>query len=546
MREMTKKVVGNGSMVCLIREFDWPATCLGSADEWPDVLLNAVNMILAAPIPMQLFWGPEFICIYNDAMVAALSDKHPASLGQSARAVWSEAWEVIGPQMESVLKDGKAYQFNDVLLPLLREGQLEDQYWSYSYSPMLSPDGTVAGVLDVAQNTTESFVGKEQLKRAAESIRRSEERFRLLTERATVGINIGDSTGSLTYMNKKLLDLLGYTVEDIASGRVRWDGLTPVKYADADKRALAQLKATGVATPYEKSYRAKDGHLVPVQIGATLIPALSPDAKEDDIAVFFVDLTEQKKIEAALMQSEKLGAVGKLASAISHDINNPLESITNVLFIVSNLPDLPQEAVDYIKVAERELARVSHVAAQTLRFHRLSTTGLKIHPDFVIEEILSLYESRLTNFKIEVKRDYRPDISLVCFEGDFRQVLNNVIRNAVDSLHGGGRLTIRTREATRWSSGIKGVRVTVADNGAGLSPEARDHIFDAFYTTKGIHGTGLGLWISCRIVHKHRGYIRAANAFGRSCGAVFQVWLPSELAPSAHEPWHDFKQEPSL
>ena len=547
MGEMIRgRIHGDCGMARHLRELDWSSSPLGPIDTWPDPLLTAVNMILCAPLPMQLFWGPELICLYNDAMAPAVSDKHPQSFGQPARQVWAEAWHMIGPQLEAVLAEGKVYRFDDVLLPLLKNGRMEEQYWTYSYSPIFDSEGTVIGVLDVAQDATESFTTREQVRQANEIMRRSEERFRLLADRATVGINIGDSTGAITYMNQTLLSLIGYTAEDIYEGRVRWNELTPEKYAAADQAAIAELKATGVATPYEKVYRAKDGHLVPVQLGAVAVPALSLTAIEEDYVVFSTDLTKQKKAEAALVQVEKLVAVGKLASAVSHEINNPLEAVTNVLFIVRRMPDLPQDAKDYLEVVDRELARVSQVAAQTLRFHRLSTTGLQVRPDQLMQEVLDLYASRLKNYSITVRRDYAPDVSLTCFEGDIRQVLNNLVGNAVDVMRQGGQLTIRTREATRWSTGARGVRITVADSGGGILAEARAHLFDAFFTTKGIHGTGLGLWICCRIVHKHRAFIRSYSAFGGGHGAVFQLWLPLELAPSAHEPWHDLAREPGL
>ena len=460
--------------------------------------------------------------------------------------MWAEVWSTIGPQLEQVLLRGEVTTVSDALLPLLRNGVIEDQYWTYSYSPVIDAHGVIVGVLDVAYNNTESVLNRRERDRAVEAMQRSEDRFRLLIERASVGIYMGDSTGALTYINQTLLRLIGYTAEEVREGKVRWDQLTPPNYLAADKRALAQLQETGVAAPYEKSYRAKDGHLVPVQIGAVLIPALSLDAMEDDIAVFFTDLTSQKKSEAALLQAEKVGAVGKLASAISHEINNPLEAITNVLFIVKNLPDLPQAAKDYLDVAERELARVSQVAAHTLRFHRLSTNALAMQPDRLVEEVLELYAGRLVNYNIDVRRDYAAGLTFTSFKGDVRQVLNNIVGNALDFMRNGGFLTVRTREATRWSTGQKGIRITIADNGPGMARDARPHLFDAFFTTKGIHGTGLGLWISCRIVHKHRGYIRAYNAVGGGTGAVFQLWLPVDLAPSAHEPWHIMGNEPGL
>ena len=525
-------------MADCVRNFDWGSTSLGRSSRWPDTLTTCASMVLTATIPMQLFLGPEFICLYNDAMVPALSDKHPASLGQPAAEVWKEAWSVIGPQLEHVRSRGEALSFKDVFLPLLRNGKLIDQYWEYSYSPIFDPKGVVVGVLDIAQDVTEPVMARE-------AMRRSEERFRLLVERASVGINIENFAGELTYVNQKLLDLIGYTEDEVRQGKVRWDELTPARYSEADQHALKELRATGIATPYQKTYRTRDGRHVPVQLGAVLIPALSPNAPEDDIAVFFTDLTTQKKAEAALLQAEKLSAVGRLASTISHEINNPLEAITNLLYIIRHDPELPQMARDYLDLADRELARVSQVATETLRFHRQSTAATIVQPDVLADQVLKLYSGRLGNYSIEVLRDYAADVSFRCFEGDIRQVLSNLIGNAIDAMRTGGRLTLRTRETTRWSTGQRGILITVADSGMGFSEAVKQQLFEAFFTTKGNNGSGLGLWISCRIVHKHRGYIRAYNAVGGQ-GAVFQLWLPLALAPTARESWHNAGEEAVL
>ncbi len=371
------------------------------------------------------------------------------------------------------------------------------------------------------------------------ALRRSEERFRTLIDRASVGINIGDANGALTYMNPALLSLIGYTEEEVRRGEVRWDDLTPPKYAEVDRSALRQLQEAGVAQPYEKAYRAKDGRLVPMLLGATMIPASDVNSEGDDIAVFFTDLTRQKRAEAALLQTEKLAAVGKLASTISHEINNPLEAVTNLLFIVRQDPTVPQHVRDYLETADRELARVSQVTSQTLRFHRQSTAATMVKADALVGEVLQLYSARLANSEIEIRRDYASDALLTCFEGDVRQVLNNLVGNAVDAMRVGGRLTVRTRRATRWSTKEHGVRITIADSGAGMSREVLAQIFEAFFTTKGINGTGLGLWISCRIVHKHRGYVRAySSPSPNHHGSVFELWLPLQLADTAKEPWH--------
>jgi PAS domain S-box-containing protein len=416
---------------------------------------------------------------------------------------------------------------------LYQRGDGTRAWISISAAPVVDTEGErLGGIVAVADI--------DEQKKARELMRRSEERFRMLIERASVGINIGDEHGNLIYVNPALLKLIGYTEEEVRRGEVRWDRLTPPKYAKADRTALDQLKKTGVAQTYEKSYIAKDGTLVPMLLGAAMIPSLDVEDDAQDLAVFFTDLTMQKKAEAALIQAEKLAAVGKLASSISHEINNPLEAVTNLLFIVRNDPNLSQQSKDYLGTAERELARVAQVTSHTLRFHRQSTSAMTIQPDHLVEEVLGLYNTRLASSGVSVIRDYSPGVQVTCYEGDIRQVMNNLVANAFDAMRGsGGRLTIRTSNATRWSTGEPGVRITIADTGTGISPETLGNIFDAFYTTKGIAGTGLGLWISSRIVHKHRGYIKtySSQRLNRH-GTVFVLWLPLRLADSANEAWH--------
>ena len=181
---------------------------------------------------------------------------------------------------------------------------------------------------------------------------------------------------------------------------------------------------------------------------------------------------------------------------------------------------------------------MSQITAQTLRFHRQTTAATEVQPESLYEEVLALYGTRLAASHIELLREYRERVRLTCVEGDIRQVLSNLIGNAFDSMRQGGTLRLRTRFATHWSTGQKGVMLTIADTGTGMSSEVENRIFDAFYSTKGIHGTGLGLWISRRIVHKHRGHLRVRSSTGSSHGTVFQLWLPVELALSANEAWH--------
>ena len=192
-----------------------------------------------------------------------------------------------------------------------------------------------------------------ELFKERDTLRNSEERFRRLIENASVGINISDVKGRIFYANPALLRLTGYTAEDVEAGLLRWDELTPAEFAELDNRATAQLLDTGTCEPYQKAYRARDGSLIPVLVGGTVLPSVAKDQADSvQVAVFLTDLTSQKRAESALIQSEKLAAVGRLAASISHEINNPLEAVTNLLFLIKKEEGLSKRANEYLSAAE--------------------------------------------------------------------------------------------------------------------------------------------------------------------------------------------------
>jgi PAS domain S-box-containing protein len=257
-------------------------------------------------------------------------------------------------------------------------------------------------------------------------------------------------------------------------------------------------------------------------------PVYDADGSIQAISAASLEITARKRTELALIQSEKIAAVGRLASSISHEINNPLEAVTNLLFLLKG-ENLSHDGQEYLAAAERELARVSQIATHTLRFHRQSTKASETGAAEMIDPIIALYQGRLNSLAIRIEKDYRTEARVLCFDGEMRQVLSNLIGNSIDAMWRGGRLILRSQMATEWQSGRKALRITVADTGLGMNEVTQRRLFEAFYTTKGIKGTGLGLWISAEIVRKHGGRLRfrSCREEGRS-GTVFQVFLPLE------------------
>ena len=215
--------------------------------------------------------------------------------------------------------------------------------------------------------------------------------------------------------------------------------------------------------------------------------------------IIALDASERKRNEEALRRSEKLAVTGRLAASIAHEINNPLEAVTNLLFLLRNFSELPDAAQQYVSMAEYEVRRIAEITQQTLRFYRQPTQPAHTTMAELLDPVLSIYQTRLNSLNIRVARDYEAEMTLFCFAGEIRQVFANLVGNAIDASSDGGRLVVRARRSRHWkNSGQTGIRFAIADTGAGMEPEVREHIFEAFFTTKEATGTGLGLWVSHR------------------------------------------------
>jgi PAS domain S-box-containing protein len=237
------------------------------------------------------------------------------------------------------------------------------------------------------------------------------------------------------------------------------------------------------------------------------------------------DVTQMRLQDEALRKSEKLAAVGQLASSIAHEINNPLESITNLLYLIRQSMSM-EDVQQYARIAQEELARVTEITLQTLRFHRQNTRPVEVDMADLLRALMTLYTGRMLVRNIAAEMKLIPSGPVWALEGEIRQVLNNLVRNALDAMSAGGRLMIRLHPQQDPFGGRKGVRVTVADTGEGINPQIEAHLFEPFQTTKQLTGTGLGLWVSKGIVEKHGGRIRTRTRLGVVHGTVFTVWLP--------------------
>jgi signal transduction histidine kinase len=518
-----REIIGAGEMADRTRAFDWSQTPLGPVDQWPDALLTIVNTLLASRHPMFLWWGPELIQFYNDGYRPSIrEDKHPSALGQRGRECWPEIWHIIGPQVDAVITRGEPCWFENALVPIHRNGKLEDVYWTYGYSPVRNSAGDIGGVLVVCTETTETVLAKRELQQ-------QNERLAALFHQAPAFFAALQGPDHIFEMinppYQELIgdrDLLGKPLRDAIPETER-QGFVAL----LDQVYKTGQSYVGRSTPVELA-RGGSGTLELRHLDFVYQPRRAPDGSVSGVIVLGVDVTESRRAEQLLLQSEKLNAVGRLASSIAHEINNPLEAVTNLIYLAQQAATSPM-AQKYLADADIELRRVSVIASQTLRFYRQSTNPIPVTADQLFDGTLPLYHGRLASTQIAIERRNRALSAVTCFDGEIRQVLSNLVANAIDAMRAhGGRLLVRSRDASDWKTGRHGVVLTVADTGSGMAPQTLSKIFEPFFTTKGDKGTGLGLWISREIVDRNRGVLKVRSSQTDRCsGTVFSLFLPT-------------------
>jgi PAS domain S-box-containing protein len=353
---------------------------------------------------------------------------------------------------------------------------------------------------------------------------------RSILNSVTSGVCIVDATirdMPITYVNPAFEAITGYSLAEMIGKNCRI-----LQGTQRQQPELAAIRAAIAArqniVSVLRNFR-KDG--TPFWNELSLSPIRNTEGRVTHFIGIQSDVTVRIELEKALLQSEKLAAVGRLAASIAHEINNPLESVMNLVYLAQHA-DNSTDTRQYLATADMELRRVKLITSQSLRFYKQSTVAQTIGCSQLLRSLLGLYTSRLKNTGVTLQCRERATLDITCLESEVRQVLHNLVSNAIDSMHSSsGLLFVRTRNATHPRTGVPGVLFTIADTGCGIKPEDLPCIFNAFFTTKGDHSTGLGLWVSSEIVARHHGQllVRSRTAPGRS-GTVFQLFLPLQMA----------------
>jgi PAS domain S-box-containing protein len=371
----------------------------------------------------------------------------------------------------------------------------------------------------------------EILGRRAEELFQSEQQLRTTLDSIGDGVITCDADGHVQMMNPVARELTGWSQADAAQQPLekvfcivnemsREPVETPVAKVKRLKRIVGMANHTVLIR--------KDG--TELNIADSGAPIRDQKGETIGIVLVFRDITMERKTQDTLIANEKLAVAGRLAATIAHEIHNPLDSVSNLLYLMRNGAS-KEESIQFMDMAEQELARVTQISRAMLGLYRESKAPVVVDLKEMLQEILLLMERRLTDLGVTISTDMSKPASVAAFPAELRQVFTNLLSNAAEAAGSGGKVkvSITPQAAGIEATGQKiqaGATVTIADDGAGIPDDVRPHLFQPFFTTKGEHGTGLGLWVSRGIINKHGGTISLESDIGDTAhGTVVSVFL---------------------
>jgi PAS domain S-box-containing protein len=383
--------------------------------------------------------------------------------------------------------------------------------------------GTMCWFID--KNRARAEIAEEALAESKEDLLASEDRLAKIISSAMDAIITLDQNQRIVVFNAAAervfccskWEALGHSI----------DRFIPARFREVHRGHIRDFDNTGTSSRSMQSpgtlygLRA-NGEEFPLE--ATISQVTAKDSKL--YTVILRDITLRKRTEAALIKSEKLAVLGRLASMIAHEINSPLQAISDLLSLVQDCA-MDSATTQYLQLANSELKRAAQITDATLGFSRASGKVTRFRPTEALESILTLLERKLQAKDVLCERDYVTDAAIYGVESEIRQVLWNLLNNSLDAVSPGGRIKLRISSSLP-AVNEPGVRIIAADNGHGISPTTLPSLFEPFFTTKE-NGNGLGLWVVGEIVKKHHGtiHVRSRTAPGYPTGTAFCIFLPA-------------------
>lgn len=536
-----------GEMGRLMREKDWSLTPLGKPEGWPQSLRTTLNILLNSPFPMFLFWGDTLKSFYNDAYrpILGVDGKHPNILGLNGKESWAEIWDDIEPMLKVVTDQGESIWRENLMIPIFRNGQMEDVYWTFSYSPVKDESGRVSGVLVIVTETTEAVLAERRL-------RESERRFRELANLSPVWIWITDNDINIEYANRALLDYVGVEKESEFTGQVWIDVVHPddlaVVYAGFGK-ALEQQ--TGFALEYRVINHATSKFEwfkvlgVPKFEEGKMVGFIGTAMNIDKQKSFADQLREEvssrtKQLADSNLKLEEMNKeLQSFAYISSHDLQEPLRKIQMFSEVLMEK--------EYDKLSSSGKTKFEKIQSAAYRMQSLINDLLSYSRTDTEKRIFETID--LKNLVDDVKNDLGEELSkkggtitlknsieIEVVKFQFRQLMYNLLSNSIKYSRSDVApvVTVETEIITNAKSidenllnNKEYVQITITDNGIGFEEQFSKKIFEVFqrlHSKQEYVGTGIGLAIVKKIVQNHLGSISAEGIPGE--GSVFKILVP--------------------
>jgi signal transduction histidine kinase len=520
------RFIGGGTpMRDMVRDFPWQDTVLGAIDDWPAALRTSVGIVMHAVHPMFLWWGDELVQVYNDAYVPCFGEgKHPAALGQGGRACWTEIWPIIGPQIDEVRNGGEPRWYADNLVPIWRNGRIEDVYWSYTYTPVFGEDDRIAGVLVVCTETTPQVLA-ERRRHALDLLARRLLACRSEADvRAGIALSAGDDPGDL--LSVDLLRGPGADAADGADLAVGDPAVVVIRGADlqlCDELALAFRVSSRL--PMDASFRQ-----FLEQYTATVCATLS---RLDSDRALAQAMAESERLNADLNASAR--TKDEFLAMLGHELRNPLAPIVTALKLMKLRGGEHSETVHEQEVIQRQVDHLVRLVDDLLDVSRIASGKVELRKETVaLADVLNKAIEMASPLLEQKQHRLLVDVAPVRWHGDparLAQVVSNLLSNAARYTPAGGHVTLATRVTGR------SLTIQVTDDGSGISPTLLPHIFDLFVqgnrmVDRAKGGLGIGLALVRNLVQMHGGEVAAYSA-GEGRGSTFTLTLPESVVEEA-------------